>query len=1304
MAATRTIASNRYPTNPIIGNVPARIKNQGTQHKKEQFMRNRFLSYFLLLIFLTSLGVPAQAQAPAGGDEVALLAVEIGSDGDLDRFEASGLPVYARLQGRQPFNYLLTGADHSDQTALRLAGLAYQVLDADIEGASYYLVTFMPGRSPDLVEWGDYGQLLLDDGVQVVLRAEPAQAESLVQAGAELRRLTFDPKPLRQAAAPLAIPDSIEPDPLIQSMIDQVDSDTVDDYTGGLTGDWPVWVGGEWYTISSRYTYSGEPIQKATQWTGEHFSNLGLEVEYHQWNAPTNPNVIAEITGLTNPDDIFIIGGHLDAVLGSPGADDNGSGSVATMLAAEILSQYEWACTLRFALWTGEEQGLLGSAAYAQRAYSWGENILGYLNLDMISYSTVGSPADIDLIYNPNMPPTQELAQLMADVIDTYDLNLIPELRTSLSGNSDHYSFWNYDYTAILAIEDQGDFNPYYHSANDTRANQNLPYYTEFVKAALGTIAHMSNCLIPSGIGTLEGTVSADNGGAPVEGALVTAENDAGYTFSALTNADGFYTRTLLEDTYTVTASAYGYLPSTVTDVTIIADTVTTLDFALQDAPLYTVSGTVSGAGSGIPLYAQVDFEGSPVSVWTDPSTGFYSAQLPQGEYSMHVTAAMHAPDSREIVLDSDRTEDFVLNPLPCVLLVDDDNNTPDVLPYYTSALNSLGIDYDVFDVGGGDADGPPLEGLQGYAMVIWFSGDKYSSSAGPNSTDEANLAAYLDSGGRLFLSSQDYLYDFGLTPFGQDYLGIASFTSDNGNASTKYGVTGDPIGDGLGPYPLNYPTGFTDWGDIVNPGTGASVSFTSAAGGGNNLDVGKDGGSWKTVFFGTSWVPVQNASAANGEELLGRIVEWFGGCEFYGVALSGDDSQVGIPGETITYTLMVTNVGTLTDTFDISLGDAVFPTSLETDQVGPLDPGASAEFHVTVEIPPDALPGEMDAVEVTATSQGDSLKWASTTLTTTVGGIYGVELSGDDAQEGIPGEAIAYTLTVTNVSDLWSDTFDLSLGAADFPTSLETDQVGPLDPGASAEFHVTVEIPPDALPGETDAVEVTATSQGDSSQWASATLTTTVGGSYGVVLESDQTEGEGPPAGSVTYTVTLTNSGSLQDTILLSHHDVDPDWEVLLDQDSFELAGGESVQTSLQVFIPAEAQQGDWDTFTLEAVSIHDPSQQDEIEFTTTVVEDCIPVGEVDFLWSPINPRVGDNITFVASASGTLPISFYWDFDDGNSATGEQVIHFYSAGGEYTVSLTARNTCGEAITSHTLTIAPSAPYLYLPLIVSSGH
>ncbi len=76
------------------------------------------------------------------------------------------------------------------------------------------------------------------------------------------------------------------------------------------------------------------------------------------------------------------------------------------LIAADIATQYQWGCTLRFALWTGEEYGLLGASAYAQRAFNRGENIVGVLNLDMIGYNTIGSNPDIELHANSSIPST----------------------------------------------------------------------------------------------------------------------------------------------------------------------------------------------------------------------------------------------------------------------------------------------------------------------------------------------------------------------------------------------------------------------------------------------------------------------------------------------------------------------------------------------------------------------------------------------------------------------------------------------------------------------------------------------------------------------------------------------------------------------------------------------------------------------------------------------------------------------------------------------------------------------------------
>jgi Peptidase family M28 len=300
---------------------------------------------------------------------------------------------------------------------------------------------------------------------------------------------------------------AVEPDPLVQLIVYQVDQDTVRAYDGGLSGEWPVMVEGSLYTITQRYTCSGTPIYKATRYVGEHLNSLGLDVQYQEWTRPgfscpssapsTYPNVIGELQGEVNPDDIYIISAHLDAVQGAPGADDNATGSAAVMIAADSLSQYQWGCTLRFAVWTGEEQGMLGSDAYAQQVYDSGENILGVLNLDMIGYNTASSSPDIEFHAKSSMPSTLQLAQLAADVVDAYDLNLVPEIVPNGIGASDHSSFWNKGYPAILGIEDHSvDFNPYYHGSDDDLDNLDLAYFTEYVKAAVAIFAHMTGCLI----------------------------------------------------------------------------------------------------------------------------------------------------------------------------------------------------------------------------------------------------------------------------------------------------------------------------------------------------------------------------------------------------------------------------------------------------------------------------------------------------------------------------------------------------------------------------------------------------------------------------------------------------------------------------------------------------------------------------------------------------------------------------------------------------------------------------------------
>ena len=157
------------------------------------------------------------------------------------------------------------------------------------------------------------------------------------------------------------------------------------------------------------------------------------------------------------------------------------------------------------------------------------------------------------------------------------------------------------------------------------------------------------------------------------------------------------------------------------------------------------------------------------------------------------------------------------------ILLVDDDDNSPDVRGFYSGLLDEIGVGYDVFDVGGGPADGPDLPTLQQYRWVIWFSGDQFGSpaEAGPTPTDEVNLVQFLDQGGHLLLSSQDYFHDVGVVNgFMSQYLGVDAMSDDQGDYTT---VTGMNAFASLGVISLT-PTVGGEFFDEVAAGAGTLV------------------------------------------------------------------------------------------------------------------------------------------------------------------------------------------------------------------------------------------------------------------------------------------------------------------------------------------------------------------------------------------------------------------------------------------------------------------------------------------------
>jgi hypothetical protein len=436
------------------------------------------------------------------------LAQGIPGNGALARIEVRGplqdihLPVYAHLRDANGNDYALviTPVEH-----LYTSGLAYRTIDTEVIPGTYLLALERRKGAREVA--AQRFEILLDDGRHIVVRDGQGVSDAFAELGFDLQMLPDKPISLR--AAPLPLASAITHDTRVAALIDQVQSNAVYDENGNLSGENPVLIGGSPYTITTRHTGSGTPILLATQYVYERMETMGLTVSYHDWTAcgRSNRNVIGTKAGIIRPDEIVLITAHLDSMPSSgsaPGADDNASGSAGVLMAGNIMSQNDFERTLRFVFFTGEEQGLCGSSAYASMVDLANENIVAVYNMDMIAWDAMNGPTlrlHTRTTSNPGYPADVAIANLFSEVVSAYGLSseLTPIIDADGIGASDHASFWQHGFPGILAIEDDiSDFNSYYHTANDRRQYLNMEYFTNYVKASVGTAAHLAFPFTPS--------------------------------------------------------------------------------------------------------------------------------------------------------------------------------------------------------------------------------------------------------------------------------------------------------------------------------------------------------------------------------------------------------------------------------------------------------------------------------------------------------------------------------------------------------------------------------------------------------------------------------------------------------------------------------------------------------------------------------------------------------------------------------------------------------------------------------------
>jgi hypothetical protein len=279
-------------------------------------------------------------------------------------------------------------------------------------------------------------------------------------------------------------------DPVVQSVLDAVRIDSMLLYVNELSGEVPVDVGNGLEYIVSRHSYNaGNAV--AQSYLEQKLEQFGYVPQVQTFNS-TGRNVMAVKTGLTYPDEIVILCAHYDAmpagILAAPAADDDGSGTAAVLEAARILRDVPFAYTIVFALWDEEEQNKVGSTFYAGSMAANDALIRGVINMDAIAYDGNGDRKA--RIHTRPIANSFELSDSVFSVRAQYDIDLDLLLTNPGATYSDHASFWNNGYGAILVIEEFGaDGNPYYHTPDDRVQYFDVPYYEKLAKLSIATLA-----------------------------------------------------------------------------------------------------------------------------------------------------------------------------------------------------------------------------------------------------------------------------------------------------------------------------------------------------------------------------------------------------------------------------------------------------------------------------------------------------------------------------------------------------------------------------------------------------------------------------------------------------------------------------------------------------------------------------------------------------------------------------------------------------------------------------------------------
>jgi Zn-dependent M28 family amino/carboxypeptidase len=233
-------------------------------------------------------------------------------------------------------------------------------------------------------------------------------------------------------------------------------------------------------------------LEASARYVEKAFARLGYAVAAQRFQSGQVEvrNIEVEVSGGTRASEIVLVGAHYDSVAGAVGANDNGSGVAAMLELARLLKEANPARTLRFVAFVNEESPFyrsdaMGSRHYARRSKERGEDIIAMFSLETIGYYSdqPGSqryPFPLGLFYPAS-------GNFVAFVSNLGSRALLHEALTSFRRHagipsegvaapalipgvdwSDHWSFWQAGWPALMVTDTALYRYPYYHTMQDT--------------------------------------------------------------------------------------------------------------------------------------------------------------------------------------------------------------------------------------------------------------------------------------------------------------------------------------------------------------------------------------------------------------------------------------------------------------------------------------------------------------------------------------------------------------------------------------------------------------------------------------------------------------------------------------------------------------------------------------------------------------------------------------------------------------------------------------------------------------------